>query len=69
MRSPRHAVLGRGGSSAPWIRRHGQLLVVSDPPGTDHAPWIAAGATWCLTGLGSRAGVTDVERAIDDGRD
>jgi alkanesulfonate monooxygenase SsuD/methylene tetrahydromethanopterin reductase-like flavin-dependent oxidoreductase (luciferase family) len=40
-------------------------LVVSNPPGTDPGPWIAAGATWCLTGLGSRATVAKVERAID----
>jgi alkanesulfonate monooxygenase SsuD/methylene tetrahydromethanopterin reductase-like flavin-dependent oxidoreductase (luciferase family) len=40
-------------------------LVVSNPPGTDPAPWIAAGATWCLTGLGSRASLTEVRRAID----
>jgi alkanesulfonate monooxygenase SsuD/methylene tetrahydromethanopterin reductase-like flavin-dependent oxidoreductase (luciferase family) len=40
-------------------------LVVSNPPGTELAPWIAAGATWCLTGLGSRPSVTDVQSAID----
>jgi alkanesulfonate monooxygenase SsuD/methylene tetrahydromethanopterin reductase-like flavin-dependent oxidoreductase (luciferase family) len=40
-------------------------VVVTNPPGTDPAPWIAAGATWCLTGLGSRARLTDVRRAID----
>jgi alkanesulfonate monooxygenase SsuD/methylene tetrahydromethanopterin reductase-like flavin-dependent oxidoreductase (luciferase family) len=40
-------------------------LVVTNPPGTDAAPWIAAGATWCLTGLGSRARLTEVQRAID----
>ena len=40
-------------------------VVVSNPPGTDPAPWIAAGATWCLTGLGSRASVTRVRKAID----
>jgi alkanesulfonate monooxygenase SsuD/methylene tetrahydromethanopterin reductase-like flavin-dependent oxidoreductase (luciferase family) len=40
-------------------------VVVSNPPGTDPAPWIAAGATWCLTGLGSRASVRRVQRAID----
>src|SRR4051812_28157849 len=28
-------------------------VVVTNPPGTDPAPWIAAGATWCLTGFGT----------------
>jgi hypothetical protein len=38
---------------------------VSNPPGIHRAPWIAAGATWCLTGLGSRASVKRVRDAID----
>jgi alkanesulfonate monooxygenase SsuD/methylene tetrahydromethanopterin reductase-like flavin-dependent oxidoreductase (luciferase family) len=42
-------------------------LVVTNAPGTDPAPWIAAGATWCLTGLGSRPTVRRVEKAIDAG--
>jgi alkanesulfonate monooxygenase SsuD/methylene tetrahydromethanopterin reductase-like flavin-dependent oxidoreductase (luciferase family) len=40
-------------------------VVVSNRPGTDPAPWIAAGATWCLTGLGSRPKLAAVEKAID----
>ena len=40
-------------------------VVVTNPPGTDPAPWIAAGATWCLTGLGSRASVKRAQKAID----
>ena len=40
-------------------------VVVSNPPGIDPAPWISAGATWCLTGLGSRASVARVRKAID----
>jgi alkanesulfonate monooxygenase SsuD/methylene tetrahydromethanopterin reductase-like flavin-dependent oxidoreductase (luciferase family) len=40
-------------------------VVVTNSPGTDPEPWIAAGATWCLTGLGSRATVKSVRRAID----
>jgi alkanesulfonate monooxygenase SsuD/methylene tetrahydromethanopterin reductase-like flavin-dependent oxidoreductase (luciferase family) len=40
-------------------------VVVSNPPGTDPEPWIAAGATWCLTGLDPRARAAEVERAID----
>jgi hypothetical protein len=41
-------------------------LVVTNSLRTDPAPWAAAGATWCLTGLGSRARVSRVEKAIDD---
>jgi alkanesulfonate monooxygenase SsuD/methylene tetrahydromethanopterin reductase-like flavin-dependent oxidoreductase (luciferase family) len=42
-------------------------LVVTDPPGTDPAPWIAAGATWCLTGFGSQPRLAEVEAVIADG--
>ena len=35
------------------------------PPGTDPEPWIAAGATWCLTGFGLQPTRAEVERAID----
>ena len=45
--------------------RDGYDLVVENPPGTDPAPWVAAGATWCLTGLDAPAGETDVRDAID----
>ena len=41
-------------------------LVVTNPPGTDPAPWVAAGATWCLTGFGLQPAPADVEKAIDD---
>ena len=41
-------------------------LVVTNPPGTDPAPWEEAGATWCLTGFGSQPSRAEVEAAIDD---
>jgi alkanesulfonate monooxygenase SsuD/methylene tetrahydromethanopterin reductase-like flavin-dependent oxidoreductase (luciferase family) len=41
-------------------------LVVTNPPGTDPAPWVDAGATWCLTGFGPQPTRAEVERAIDD---
>ena len=40
-------------------------LVVTNPPGTERDPWIAAGATWCLTGFGPQPGRREVEAAID----
>jgi alkanesulfonate monooxygenase SsuD/methylene tetrahydromethanopterin reductase-like flavin-dependent oxidoreductase (luciferase family) len=43
----------------------GYDVVVSNPPGADPAPWVDAGATWCLTGLGSRATAKRVRDAID----
>ena len=33
-------------------------------PGTDPAPWIAAGATWCLTGFGPQPSPAAVRAAI-----
>ena len=39
--------------------------VVENPPGTDPAPWEAAGATWCLTGFSSSPTIAEVEAAID----
>jgi alkanesulfonate monooxygenase SsuD/methylene tetrahydromethanopterin reductase-like flavin-dependent oxidoreductase (luciferase family) len=42
-------------------------VVVSNPPGTDPAPWEAAGATWCLTGFGSVPTEAAVRAAIDAG--
>lgn len=42
----------------------GYDLVVSGPPGTDPAPWIAAGATWFLTEIGPQPTVESVMRAI-----
>jgi alkanesulfonate monooxygenase SsuD/methylene tetrahydromethanopterin reductase-like flavin-dependent oxidoreductase (luciferase family) len=44
-------------------------VVVTNPPGTDPAPWIAAGATWCLTGFGMQPTRAEVEAAIDAGPD
>ena len=40
-------------------------LVVTNPPGTDPAPWVEAGATWCLTGFGPQPTVDEVREAID----
>ena len=42
-------------------------LVTMLKPGEDPAPWIAAGATWCLTGFGPRPRVDAVREAIDAG--
>jgi alkanesulfonate monooxygenase SsuD/methylene tetrahydromethanopterin reductase-like flavin-dependent oxidoreductase (luciferase family) len=40
-------------------------VVVENPPGTDPAPWVAAGATWCLTGFGRQPTRAEVREAID----
>jgi len=40
-------------------------FVVTNPPGTDPAPWEAAGATWCLTGFGPEPTEAGVRAAID----
>jgi alkanesulfonate monooxygenase SsuD/methylene tetrahydromethanopterin reductase-like flavin-dependent oxidoreductase (luciferase family) len=40
-------------------------IVVTNPAGTDPAPWEAAGATWCLTGFGNQPQLAEVEAAID----
>jgi alkanesulfonate monooxygenase SsuD/methylene tetrahydromethanopterin reductase-like flavin-dependent oxidoreductase (luciferase family) len=42
-------------------------VVVTNPAGTDPAPWAEAGATWCLTGFGPQPTRREVERAIDAG--
>jgi hypothetical protein len=42
-------------------------VVISEPPGTDFDPWIAAGATWCLTGFGQSPRRDEVLAAIDAG--
>lgn len=42
-------------------------FVVDNPPGTDPAPWEAAGATWCLTGFGATPRETEVRAAIEAG--
>jgi alkanesulfonate monooxygenase SsuD/methylene tetrahydromethanopterin reductase-like flavin-dependent oxidoreductase (luciferase family) len=40
-------------------------IVVTNPADADLEPWIAAGATWCLTGFGPQPTKAEVERAID----
>jgi len=40
-------------------------VVVDNPPGTDPAPWEAAGATWCLTDFGPEPTEEGVRAAID----
>jgi len=42
-------------------------LVVTNEPGTDRAPWEAAGATWCLTGWGPQPRFDEVAETIDAG--
>jgi alkanesulfonate monooxygenase SsuD/methylene tetrahydromethanopterin reductase-like flavin-dependent oxidoreductase (luciferase family) len=42
-------------------------VVVTNRPGTDPAPWAAAGATWCLTGFGPQPTEAQVRAAIDAG--
>jgi alkanesulfonate monooxygenase SsuD/methylene tetrahydromethanopterin reductase-like flavin-dependent oxidoreductase (luciferase family) len=42
-------------------------VVVTNPAGTDPAPWIDAGATWCLTGFGPQPTAAEVREAIDAG--
>jgi len=42
-------------------------LVVTNDPGTDPAPWEAAGATWCLAGFGAQPKPADVRAAIAAG--
>ena len=57
---------GRGGRGPARARRAGAFdLVVTNPPGTDPAPWVEAGATWCLTGFGPQPTVDEVREAID----
>jgi alkanesulfonate monooxygenase SsuD/methylene tetrahydromethanopterin reductase-like flavin-dependent oxidoreductase (luciferase family) len=42
-------------------------VVVTNPPGTDPAPWEAAGATWCLIGFGPQPTEAQVRAAVDAG--
>lgn len=42
----------------------GHDVVVTNPAGTDPAPWEAAGATWCLTGFGTQPTVAEVRDAL-----
>ena len=41
-------------------------LIIEYPPGTDPAPWEAAGATWCLTSFDQTPRRDDVAAAIKD---
>jgi alkanesulfonate monooxygenase SsuD/methylene tetrahydromethanopterin reductase-like flavin-dependent oxidoreductase (luciferase family) len=41
-------------------------LVAEVPTGTDPAPWIEAGATWCLTGFDIQPTAAEVRAAIDE---
>jgi len=42
-------------------------VVVTNPAGTELAPWVDAGATWCLTGFGKEPARDEVARTIDAG--
>lgn len=42
-------------------------IVVTNPPGTDPAPWVQAGATWCLTGFSNQPQLAEVRAAIGAG--
>jgi len=44
----------------------GKDIVVTNPAGTDPAPWAEAGATWCLTGFGAQPAFDEVARAIEE---
>jgi alkanesulfonate monooxygenase SsuD/methylene tetrahydromethanopterin reductase-like flavin-dependent oxidoreductase (luciferase family) len=45
----------------------GYDYVVTNPAGTDSAPWIDAGATWCLSGFGQEPTAAAVRAAIAAG--
>ena len=40
-------------------------VIVTNPAGTDPAPWAEAGATWCLTGFGAQPTEAEVRAAIE----
>lgn len=42
----------------------GYDVAVTNPPGTDEAPWVEAGATWCLTGFGNQPTEAEVTAAL-----
>lgn len=42
-------------------------VVVTNEAGTDLAPWVAAGATWCLTGFSNQPRLEAVRAAIQAG--
>jgi alkanesulfonate monooxygenase SsuD/methylene tetrahydromethanopterin reductase-like flavin-dependent oxidoreductase (luciferase family) len=44
----------------------GYDLVIEHSPGEDPAPWVAAGATWCLTSFGQTPSREEVAAAIKD---
>ena len=42
-------------------------LAIETAPGTDLAPWVAAGATWCLNGFSAQPKLADVRAVIAAG--
>ena len=42
-------------------------LVITEPPGTDPAPWVRIGATWFMAGAGAAATAADLDRIITAG--
>src|SRR4051794_8548284 len=40
-------------------------IAIENPAGADPAPWVEAGATWCLTSFGNQPTRREVEEAID----
>lgn len=42
-------------------------IVVTNPSGTDPAPWVQAGATWCLTGFSNQPQLAELRAAIEAG--
>src|SRR5207248_311852 len=42
-------------------------IVVTNPPDANPAPWVAAGATWCLTGFSHQPQLDEVRAAIAAG--
>jgi hypothetical protein len=42
-------------------------VVIENPAGTDREPWVAAGATWCLTSFGNQPGHDELREAIEAG--
>lgn len=61
------AELGREVHELRGERAEAFALVVTNPAGTDAAPWEQAGATWCLTGFGPQPGEAEVREAIEAG--
>lgn len=42
-------------------------LAIEHAPGTDPAPWVAAGATWCLNGFSAQPKLADIRATISNG--